>query len=895
MPVALSWSEIRERLYRFSFEWKDCSGYEKGEAQDFLREFFNCFGISPRRFGSFECRIAKEGDIHGFADYLWKNKILIEMKSKGKNLIKAYDQARGYFPGLTDDELPQYIMVSDFDDFALYNLESGNQWVFSLSELSQNAELFGFIVGYQTHEQYEQDPVNIKAAEQMGRVYETLRNSKYNLDDLDIYIVRLIFCFFADDTRIFEPNQFYDYIKASKPDGADLAERMNSLFQVLDIPQPKRQTYLPEELRSFPYINGGLFQKIISTAYFTKEIRDALLKCASLDWKRVSPAIFGSLFQVVMSKIDRRRQGVHYTQEEYIMNIIKPLFLDTLYEEFEKCNGNATKLKQLNRRISQIEFLDPACGCGNFLIIAYRELRALEDKILKILLGREQVLNVSDYILCNIGQFHGIELDHFACEIARTGMWLMDHICNIRTAAQHGCAYIKLPLDSSADIRKDNALKCDWNIIIDHSRELYIFGNPPFIGKKYQNEDQKADMKYVFGSEVKSGNLDYVAAWFWKTAKYMNPNDRAAFIATSSIVQGEQVPVLMGPLFNKIGIHFDFAYKPFHWDSEAKNKAAVYIVIIGFSKGEKIRQKYIYENGMSTRVTNINQYLQDSSALIVESRRKPICEVKPLVYGSFALDAGGLYTISQDEYDEIKKAEPQSLKFLKPFLGSEEFINGIARYCVWLTDFSFSDLKGCPIIRKKVAAVQAWRETRDRPGTKAAALTPMLFAEIRQPNCDYLAIPITSSEKRKYIPIGFLSKEVIGSNHIFMLPEADLYDFAILTSSMHNAWMRAVAGRMKSDYNYSANIVYNNFPWPTPSDSLKQLIIEAASEVIHIRDKHGVCLKKLYEPMDMKKDLLGAHFKLDRLVNSAYRTKKFTSELEQVEHLFALYQDLIRK
>ncbi|MGB7910933.1 MAG: DNA methyltransferase [Desulfobaccales bacterium] len=901
--MPLSWNEIKTRAFDFSREWAD-EASEDAEAKSFLDAFFNVFGIPRKRVASFEKRVKKIDGKDGYIDLLWKGILLIEQKSRGKDLNRAYQQAKDYFPGIQDIDLPRYILVSDFARFRLYDLEEDTEHEFTLKNLYQNIKLFGFIAGYQTTSYKEQDPVNIKAAERMGRLHDKLKNIGYTGHELEVYLVRLLFCLFADDTSIFERRQFQDLIEQrTAADGQDLAQWLGHLFEVLNTHGDRRLKTLDEQLGAFPYVNGSLFAEYLHTAAFDRHMRDLLLECCALDWGGISPAIFGALFQSVMDPQQRRHLGAHYTTEKNILKLIGPLFLDELRAEFNRIKNQRKRLYEFQQRLASLKFLDPACGCGNFLVIAYRELRTLELDVLCALYpdAHKGSLDVAEFkILCDVDQFYGIEIEEFPAQIAQTALWLMDHQMNLQVSEEFGQYFSRLPLTKSATIVHANALQRDWREIVPAKELSYILGNPPFGGKKEQSAAQKADMERVFADVNGAGVLDYVAAWYRKAADYMleNPAIEAAFVSTNSITQGEQVGILWSDLFKR-GVKIHFAHRTFQWSSEARGKAAVHCVIIGFGLHD-IAEKWLfdYETQKSephaVRATNINPYLIDGPNVVLVNRREPICSVPEIREGSALIDDGHLL-LSPKERDELLLAYPEGAIWVRPFVWGEGFINSERRYCLWLAGVSPESLRKAPSVVARVQAVSEFRRNSQREATKKLAALPALFGEIRQPKNEYLMMPKTSSERRTYTPIGFLSPDNIINNTSLFVDGAKPYHFGILSSAMHMAWVRAVCGRLKSDYRYSAGIVYNNFPWPqSPSGKQKQTIEAAAQAVLEARAKYpGSSLADLYDPLTMPPELVQAHRKLDAAVDAAYARRKFSGDSDRLAFLFELYQQLV--
>jgi hypothetical protein len=709
---------------------------------------------------------------------------------------------------------------------------------------------------------------------------------------------------FADDTSIFERRQFQDLIEQrTAEDGQDLAQWLGHLFEVLDTPAEKRLKRLDEQLADFRYVNGSLFAERLRTADFDREMRETLLECCSLDWSRISPAIFGALFQSVMKPELRRNLGAHYTSEKNIMKVIEPLFLEGLRAEFEKVKNQPKRLVEFHERIAKLKFFDPACGCGNFLVIAYREIRALELDILRVLQKKSSTLSLDVaqfHILCDVDQFYGIEIEEFPAQIAQTALWLMDHQMNMRVSEEFGNYFARLPLRKSAKIVHGNALQQDWRTIVKPTELNYIFGNPPFGGKQYQNENQKADLARVFNGVKGAGVLDFVAPWYRLAVEFMGENKaiQTGFVSTNSITQGEQVGVLWPDLLRR-GAKIHFAHRTFQWSNEARGKAAVHCVIIGFALHDAVEKRlFDYETLQSEpheiKAKNINPYLVDAADIVLQNRSTPVSTVPPIVFGSMPNDGGHLM-LSPEEKDALIADEPKAAKWIKPILGSVEFINGQDRYCLWLAGISPQELSAMPTVLKRVEAVRKGRLNSTRPTTRNLAATPALFGEIRQPTSRYLAIPKTSSESRAYIPIAFLQPTTIANTELFAISAATNYEFGVLSSAMHMGWVRSVCGRLKSDYRYSAGIVYNNFPWPQAVTATQRKAIEAAAQgVMDGRAKHrGSSLAELYNPLTMPAELVKAHRKLDTAVDAAYSKKKFTGDADRVAFLFEAYGKLL--
>ena len=896
--MALSWNEIKERAVRFSKEWENTTN-EEADAKPFLDAFFDVFGITRKKIGTFEHRVKKLSDADGYIDLLWKGTLLVEMKSRGKNLDKAFQQAIDYTYGLQQNELPKYVLVCDFYYFRLYDTEEQKTLEFTLDELVGNVQSFGYLLGYQKKVYKEQDPANIKAAELMGKLHDRLEEIGYEGHPLEVYLVRLLFCLFAEDTTIFDKQQFQDFIEnRTAEDGSDLASKIQELFQVLNTAKEKRYKNLDEQLADFPYVNGKLFEEILPVASFDTKMRKALLDCCYIDWSKISPAIFGSMFQSVMNPKERRNLGAHYTSESNILKLIKPLFLDELWTEFEAVKGNKNKLPEFHKKLSQLTFLDPACGCGNFLVITYRELRLLELEVLRATYKSGQgVLDIRDIIWLDVDMMGGIEYEEFPARIAEVAMWLIDHQMNMQISNEFGQYFARLPLKKAANIVQGNALRVDWETVIPKEKLSYIIGNPPFLGKSNQNAEQKKDIENIFSGVRSSGVLDYVAAWYVKAAQIMqNTKIKAAFVSTNSIVQGEQVGVLWDLLLNHYKIKIHFAHRTFSWSNEAKGNAAVHCVIIGFANYDSINKsifEYEHIKGVAHEIKakNINPYLLEGKDNFVTKRRIPICKVSEMIKGSMPND-GGYYLFTKDEKEEFVSKEPTSLKYFRRFIGGLEFLNNIERWCLWLLDADPSEIKNMPLILDRINKVKKNRLQSSRLATQKGGATPMLFGENRQTNSDYLAFPEVSSENRNYIPIGYVSNKTIASNKIYMVPGASLFSFGVLNSMMHNCWLKQISGRMKSDISYSTGIVYNNYPWPkNPTEKQMNLIEEKAQKVLDTRLAFPASsLADLYSPLTMPPSLVKAHNELDKAVDAAYSKQTFSSEAKRMEFLFELYE-----
>ena len=911
--MPLSWNEIRDRALKFSREWVDETS-EDAEAKSFWDGFFDVFGITRRRVASFEQPVKRADGKGGFIDLLWKGILLVEHKSRGKDLDRAFRQATDYFPGLKERDLPKYVLVSDFARLRLFDLDTGEQHEFALKDLHKHVALFGFIAGYQVRAFKDQDPANIKAAERMGALHDVLKASGYDGHALEVLLVRLLFCLFAEDTGIFERRQFQDFIEQrTSDDGSDLGSRLAALFHALDTPRDKRQKMLDEHIAAFEYVNGNLFRETLPPAAFDRSLREALLNACGMDWSRISPAIFGSLFQSIMDARARRNLGAHYTSEKNILKLIGPLFMDDLRAEFDRIKGSRAKLHDFHEKIAALRFLDPACGCGNFLVIAYRELRLLEHDILDILYRNElasgQVLDPRQLIQCNVDQFYGIEIEEFPAQIAQVAMWLTDHQMNLRVQEAFGNRFVRLPLVTSATIVNGNALRIDWNDVVPAEKLDYILGNPPFSGAMVMSDEAREDFAHVFADLKGAKVLDFVAAWYWLAAKYIQgTNIGVGFVSTNSICQGEQVGLLWRPMLDRYGLHINFAHRTFKWSNEARGKAAVHCVIIGYATHDaETRTIYEYEDvsGEPHAVTarNINPYLIDAPNVLLENRSNPISDVPGMLFGSMPRDGGNLL-LSDDERAELLAVEPDAEPYVLPFVGAHGFLNGETRWCVWFEGKDPSVLRSLPHLRKRVEKTREFRLASKAASTKSFAATPYLFCQIAQPDHEYILVPRHSSESRSLIPMGFLGPDKIAADSCNTIPGAGVFHFGVLQSSMHMAWVRYTCGRLKSDFRYSKDIVYNNFPWPelppsqpSPASGGRgksgEAIEQAAQAILDARAQfQDATLADLYDPLTMPPALVKAHHALDRAVDAAYGKRTFKTDAERVAFLFERYQAL---
>ena len=886
--------------------------------------------------------------------YIPATKVLIEQKSITKDLNKGYvqsdeqtltpyQQAKRYANELPRDEYPRWIVTCNFAEFHIHDMNHPHDepQVVLLKDLEKDYIRLKFLVDEKDEHIKRETEVSVKAGKLVGIIYDKLleqyidKDSVATLKSLNILCVRLVFCLYAEDANLFPSHTaFHDYL-AQFP-ANQLRRALIDLFQVLDTPPEQRDPYLDDALKLFPYVNGGLFSADTTVAgapvvipQLTDEIKQLLLDKASadFDWSEISPTIFGAVFESTINPETRRSGGMHYTSIENIHKVIDPLFLNDLKAEFETIKNALPKPSQsfdtarkvyelpapakqrllaFQDKIASLTFFDPACGSGNFLTESYVSLRRLENEVIKVLHGGQSVIGeLLNPIKVNIHQFYGIEINDFAVSVATTALWIAEQQMLQETEKIASFHIDALPLKAYHNIHEGNALRLDWSEVIAPDKLNYIMGNPPFVGKKEQTKEQKEDVFNIFGKKWKGiGNIDYVACWYLKAVQLMQNNEaiHAAFVSTNSITQGEQVATLWQPLFEQYGIHFDFAYRTFRWDSEADIKAHVHCVIIGFSTngcsllGATPPSKTIYlSDNQTIPATNINGYLMDAPNVFIGGRTSPICNVPEMLYGSMPIDDGHLI-IETEDVEKLLKENPDNSRFIRQYVGGAELIKGTKRWCLWLQGVSPVDLLKSPFVLDRIEQTRAFRLSSDRPQTLKAADTPYLFGEIRQPDTNMLVVPKVSSETRRYIPISFVDKQTIVNGSALIVPDASLYAFGVLMSNVHNSWMRAVCGRMKSDYQYSANIVYNNFPWPNPTNEQKTRIEQTAQAILDARTKYPECsLANLYsDKMYLFPELLTAHRENDAAVMAAYGFDIKMSEPACVAKLFEMYQELTK-
>lgn len=912
--------EQKKAAKEFAAYWKD-KGYEKGESQKFWIELLqNVLGVeNATHYISFEDQVKL--DHTSFIDgYIDTTHVMIEQKGLGKDLRKGikqsdgsvlspFQQAKRYASELPYSKRPRWIVTCNFSEFLVYDMEkpNGEPEQILLKDLPKEYYRLQFLVDTGNENLKKEMEISLKAGELVGKLYDAILkqyknpDSEKTLKSLNMLCVRLVFCLYAEDAGIFGHREMFgNYLKQFQP--KQVREEIIKLFRVLDTEPQDRDPYMEDDLAAFPYVNGGLFaDENIEIPRFTEEIVDLIVNKASagFDWSEISPTIFGAVFESTLNPETRRSGGMHYTSIENIHKVIDPLFLDELKAELEEIKSvkvektRKAKLETFREKLSSLTFLDPACGSGNFLTETYISLRRLENEALSIEYHGQGLLGDIVPIKVGIGQFYGIEINDFAVTVAKTALWIAESQMLQETEKLMQINIDFLPLKSYANIVEGNALRVDWESVVPKDKLNYIMGNPPFVGARLMSAEQKSDIADIFGKIKNAGNLDYVSCWYAKATDYMiDTSIRTALVSTNSITQGEQVAILWKPLYKK-GVHIDFAHRTFQWDSEASLKAHVHCVIVGFSIAENTKKRALYSSERFQLVDNINGYLIEAQNVFVESRKKPICDVPAVVFGSMPNDSGILSDYSAEEKNEIIKKYPIAASMFKRFLGATEFLHNKERWCLWLKDISPAEIKKIPPVMEAVAEVKRIREESNREATRKLADTPTLFGEIRQPYTQYIIIPRHSSENRRYIPMGFVEPDVICGDANLLLPNATLYEFGIMMSNVHNAWIRTVCGRIKSDYRYSVNVVYNNFPWCNPTSEQKAKIEQTAQAILDARAKYPDCsLADLYDETTMPPELRKAHQANDFAVMAAYGFDKKITESECVAELMKMYRQL---
>jgi len=958
----------------FTERWKG-KGYERGESQLFWADLLtNVYGVENLMdFLRYEEQVNSMVDSTNFIDvHIPSTKVLIEQKSinidlrkpvkKGDGYITPFLQAKLYIVNMPQQEHPKWVVTCNFQSFLIYDMNQPNSEPeeILLKDLGKEYYRLKFLVDAQSEHITKEMEVSMQAGEIVGRIYEALLkqyddSSTEALRWLNILCVRLVFCLYAEDAGIFTRDQFHDYLMRYEAD--DLRNALMRLFEVLNKPQEQRSKYLKDDLKAFPYTNGGLFEEEIEIPQFTVELKQILLQHASLDfdWSKISPTIFGAVFESTLNPETRRSGGMHYTSIENIHKVIDPLFLNDLRHELDEIleekieKQRQRRLSEYQMKLSSLTFLDPACGSGNFLTETFLSLRRLENEVIRAMYhGQTMMGEFLNPIKVSIQQFYGIEINDFAVTVATTALWISEAQMLAETERIISQDIDFLPLKPYHNIREGNALRMDWDIIemptgipTIHAENVhlivepkpliacepiveyidvnvythhfdgeaipevnryqvhydYIIGNPPFVGKKEQTKEQKDDLTSLFDKNARGiGNIDYVAGWYKKALNTIyNTKTKVAFVSTNSITQGEQVPILWRELY-KQNINIIFGRRTFRWDSEAKEKAHVHCVVIGFVRGKYEGKKHIYDGEAIKEVTEINPYLVAGSPLFIDKRDKPICDVPEMLYGSMPIDDGHLI-LDHEDVDEILRESADNKRFIRKYAGGAEIINNRERWCLWLKGFSPADLRKSKFISHRVQLTREFREASNRPQTLKLADTPWLFGEIRQPDSNMLVVPKVSSERRRYIPVAFVSPDTIINGSTLIVPNATLYDFGIIISNVHMAWMRAICGRMKSDYQYSGSNVYNNFPWPTPTEEQRSKIEQTAQAILDARAKSPEStLADLYDDMFMPPELRRAHQANDRAVMQAYGfpVKSTFTESQCVAELFKMYQVIVK-
>ncbi len=914
MAKPLVLSDIRTRTEAFVADWRDAIGYEKGEAQEFVRGLLACFGISGRTAAVYEKRAKRASTGQkGFIDALITGTAVIEMKSAGKDLQAAETQALDYIESLNETERPDYVITSDFKRFRILNLiaepDEPDTITFPLEELPQHVEDMTFLAGLRktTFGSKKQERASIQAANLMARLYEHLEKTGYDDHQASVFLIRTLFCLYSDDAGLWERDLFSRYIEErTSEDGSDLGAQLATLYQALNKPESKRYAQNDELLMAFPYVNGSVFGEATEIPYFDRPARDLLLQAAYFNWSSISPAIFGSLFQAVKDKKARRELGEHYTTETNILKLIRPLFLDELEERFLKAYNRQNELNKLLTHLGELHLFDPACGCGNFLIIAYRELRALELRIHQRLQELEPTraqlsLMAEDLVHVKLNHFHGIELEEWPATIAKTAMFLVEHQANQAVNLTLGYAVPMLPLQDSAQITITNALQADWSSIVPETHSLVVMGNPPFLGDHTRGTNQLSDLQQAWGGNKVLSRLDYVTGWHAKTLSLFSDYRYAgqwAFVTTNSITQGDQTARLFRPIFDA-GWHIKFAHRTFAWSSEAPGAAAVHCVIIGFTQDAKVTPRlFEYEHPKASPYevpvkNGINAYLLDARNILVDKRSTPLSPLIPtVVKGSMPTDDGN-FVIAPDEYADVM-ADPIAAKYVRPYVGSKELINGQKRWCLWLRDLDPADLQRSPLLRDRVAAVRAFRTSSKAASTRNYPHHHLFRQFGIVADTPIVAIPEVSSESRRYLPVAHLSPGTIISNKVYGAIDQTGLIFAIASSSMFITWMKSIGGRMKSDLSFSSTITWNNFPLPELSDTQREAVAAAGREIISAREAHPEhSLAQHYNPLAMDPALVKAHNALDRAVDRAFGANRaLRSNAERAALLFDRYAEM---
>jgi hypothetical protein len=895
----------------FSDRWKYATS-EKQDAQSFWREFFiEVCEIPDIRAANIEFEKPVISSLKGtmnFIDVFWRHIVLIEHKSAGKNLDEAEDQARGYITSLPPRLRPPLIIVSDFAHLRFVEIKNKSVLEFEISDLSKHSKaisiLFNNAHGRSIGAEVEADE---KAATLMANLYQEFESGGYKGHEVSVFLVRLLFLLFGEDTKMFKPKLFSRFLSLTSDSPDDLGPHLQNLFEALDVPLKKRGEYANEAIQDFPYVNGGLFSEVLPVFKFNAAMKKALIATTNYDWSSISPAIFGSMFQLIKSKEDRRALGEHYTTEANIHKVIDPLFMNELHAELEKSWDSKNKLEALKDKLKKFQFLDPACGCGNFLVVSYKTLRQLElDIIIRILqlVGKSEDLAIDGTwgLSVSLSQFSGIEYEEWSSQIATVAMFLADHQENLTLEKITGQTTSRFPLSESATIVHANALETDWNSLVKFDENTFVFGNPPFIGMAWLSPQQQEDNRKAFlgisAASTRTGRLDYVACWYAKSLAYMKgTKSRAAFVSTNSICQGDQARAL-APIFVDQGFEIDFAHTTFKWTSDTSNAAAVHVIIMGFSSVGTVKEKVLYDYadllGEPVRLTpkHINFYLVGSPDIFIEKRNKPLLfELPDCTKGSQPTDGGHLF-ISEDLLPQFKK-DPIASNYIRKFIGATELLYNEDRWCLWLVDASPSDLKNSSLIQERLKLVAQTRRESPTPSVKAQAQTPALFTQIRQPAVRYLAMPEVSSSNREYLPVAYFEPNVIAGNKVIFIPNAPPWIFAYLSSTLFMLWVKTFAGRLKSDISISPGLTYFCFPFIKPSGASLQEIESLAEEITQIRKAHSTAsLADLYDALSMPSDLRSAHKRLDQSIEKLYGLKRGALEIDRIEALLVEYNKI---
>lgn len=923
MSKARSLEEIRNWAAKFTRDWRGIPGDERQWAQQFVRDLLQVYGLTETRAAFYEMR-AKRASTgrQGYIDALVPGKLAIEMKSQGGDLGAAERQALDYLHGLSDTEMPSHVLTSDFDKFRLLNLREDTTIEWDIEDFKKHADTLSFLAGYgERHVSWEdREDASITAARLMASLYEGLSGSGYDDHQASVFLVRTLFALYADDSGLWERDLFLEFLESrTAEDGGDLGSQMNLLFQVLRTPEGKRQTSMTGLLARFPYVNGGLFEERVDIPFFTSDMRTRMIEACYFNWSTISPAIFGSLFQAVKDKAARRSLGEHYTTETNILRVIGPMFLEDLEAEFQQKQNQPRALRNLRERLGRMQFLDPACGCGNFLIIAYREMRGLELRIIERIqqLDRERgrkstaledegLTFLGEQVQVRVRNFHGIEIEDWPARIAATALHLVEHQANQEMQARLGAAPELLPLDKVETIHTGNALRMEWNQIVNPSDAPYVLGNPPFIGMSGMNKEQQADNREVFplvdSKGLRTGRLDYVACWYAKAVHYLKDihSARVAFVSTNSLTQGEQARTMV-PLLERNGYELDFGHQTFKWTSEAPGAASVHCVIVGFSstkRPDRRRRLFTYDHIVGepheTAVERLNFYLADAPNIVPAQFRKPVVEGMPSAHKGSQPTDGGFLLVSETEYEEVA-TDPHAAPYLRRFVQGRDMLQEHERrWCLWLKDADPRDLRNSPVLRKRITEVE-----RKRSKSKTASVrelgNPRAFTQDRQPDTEYFALPEVSSENREWIPGRFYGPDVIAGNKLIIFPEAQPWHAALLQSSMFMAWVEVFAGRLKSDYSFSPALAYFPIPWPDLTDESKHLLESVWTAVVEVRGQlPDATLADLYDSLAMPIPLRNAHAQLDSIVDETFGAQgKLRDNTARLEVLLKRYAEMV--